>query len=176
MVGSIIPSSPALVRTMLDPIDWKSVKLFVEYGPGVGTFTKSILERLPADARLIAIDTNQDFVRYLRAEISDYRLKIVHGSAENVNEIIREHGYTQADYILSGLPFSTLPEGVGENIAARTQQALRPGGTFLVYQYSNYMLRLLGDFATVDRELEWINIPPCRIFRAHRAEALAEAA
>ena len=87
MVGSIIPSSPALVRTMLDPIDWKSVKLFVEYGPGVGTFTKSILERLPADARLIAIDTNQDFVRYLRAEISDYRLKIVHGSAENVNEI-----------------------------------------------------------------------------------------
>src|SRR5262245_57734296 len=62
MIGSIIPSSRALVRTVLEDVDWANVRLFVEYGPGVGTFTRPILERLPADGLLIAIDTNAGFV------------------------------------------------------------------------------------------------------------------
>ena len=40
MVGSIIPSSRVLIDKMLDPVDWANTKLFVEYGPGVGTFTR----------------------------------------------------------------------------------------------------------------------------------------
>ena len=47
MVGSIIPSSQRLIDKMLAPVDWESTQLFVEYGPGVGTFTRVILERLP---------------------------------------------------------------------------------------------------------------------------------
>ena len=39
MVGSIIPSSRVLIDKMLDPVDWANTRLFVEYGPGVGTFT-----------------------------------------------------------------------------------------------------------------------------------------
>src|SRR3546814_16964168 len=42
MVGSIVPSSPTLIRHMLRPVDWKTTKLFVEYGPGVGTFCRPI--------------------------------------------------------------------------------------------------------------------------------------
>ena len=48
MVGSIIPSSRVLIDKMLGPVDWANTKLFVEYGPGVGTFTKPVLERLGA--------------------------------------------------------------------------------------------------------------------------------
>src|SRR3546814_1153869 len=43
MVGSIIPSSPTLIRAMLKPVDWQNVKLFVEYGTGVGTFCRPVL-------------------------------------------------------------------------------------------------------------------------------------
>src|SRR5215207_5552321 len=68
MVGSIIPSSKLLIDRMLDPVDWDRTKLFVEYGPGVGTFTRPILERLGPDATLIAIDTNPDFVKYLKQD------------------------------------------------------------------------------------------------------------
>ena len=176
MVGSIIPSSPALVREILDPVDWSAVRLFVEYGPGVGTFTRPILDRLPPDARLIVIDTNIDFVRYLRSDISDHRLRIVHGSAENVGQIIRDNGFSEADYILSGLPFSTLPAGVADSISAETEKALRPGGTFLIYQYSRFVMRLLGNFDSIEVSLEWLNIPPCRIFRARKQMVLAQAA
>src|SRR3546814_9149346 len=69
MVGSIVPSSPTLIRHMLRPVDWKTTKLFVEYGPGVGTFCRPILEHLPGDATLIAIDTNEDFIDYLTKDI-----------------------------------------------------------------------------------------------------------
>ena len=44
MVGSVIPSSRILIDKMLGPVDWAETRLFVEYGPGVGTFTRPILE------------------------------------------------------------------------------------------------------------------------------------
>ena len=74
MVGSIIPSSKAMIDKMLAPVDWANCKLFVEYGPGVGTFTEHVLRRMAPDATLIAIDTNPDFVRYLRGKFTDSRL------------------------------------------------------------------------------------------------------
>jgi phospholipid N-methyltransferase len=177
MIGSIIPSSPMLVDTMLDDVDWARTRLFVEYGPGVGTFTHSILERLPADGILLAIDLNLDFVSYLDSAIDDPRFRAVHGSAIDVRRFIAEAGHRQADYILSGLPFSTLPEGVGEAICAETQAALRPGGEFLIYQYSRFVDRLISPlFGNIMEQVEWLNIPPCRLFRAVKDEALAQAA
>jgi phospholipid N-methyltransferase len=176
MIGSIIPSSPVLVRSVLDRVDWNATRLFVEYGPGVGTFTRPVLERLRPDAMLLAIDTNEGFIRYLNGDIADHRFRAIHGSAADVRRIIAEQGFAEADHILSGLPFSTLPEGVGEAIMAETCAALRPGGSFLVYQYSDYVRPMLGAaFDRTERDFEWLNIPPCRIFRAYRAEEAAAA-
>src|SRR5881398_2836307 len=88
MVGSIILSSKVLIDKMLGPVDWENTKLFVEYGPGVGTFTRPILERLAPDATLVTIDTNPDFTRYLKESIDDARLITVTGSAADVNKIL----------------------------------------------------------------------------------------
>lgn len=170
MIGSIIPSSKRTIEAMLAPVDWASTKLFVEYGPGVGTFCATILERLAPDATLLVIDTNPVFIDYLRGKFADTRFVAVHGSATDVGDIIAAQGFEQADYVLSGLPFSTLPSGVGEAIAEATHRVLRPGGSFLVYQYSAYVLRLLEPlFDSIDRDLEWWNVPPCGLFWAHKA-------
>lgn len=170
MIGSIIPSSKRTIDAMLARVDWPNTKLFVEYGPGVGTFCGTILERLPADATLLVIDTNPVFIDYLRRKFTDSRFVAVHGSAADVNEIVAAHGFDAADYVLSGLPFSTLPTGVGPAIAEATHRVLAPGGTFLIYQYSAYVMPLLEPlFASIDRDLEWWNIPPCGLFWAHKA-------
>src|SRR5688572_3388355 len=112
MVGSVIPSSKVLIDKMLGPVDWANCKLYVEYGPGVGTFTEHVLQRMAPDATLVAIDTNEDFTRYLRTKYADNRLFPVTGSAADVQQIVRDWGFEHADYALSGLPFSTLPPGV----------------------------------------------------------------
>lgn len=176
MIGSVIPSSKRTIEAMLSRVDWANTKLFVEYGPGVGTFCGTILQRLAPDATLLVIDTNPVFIDYLRRKFADTRFVAVHGSAADVSEIIAAQGFDQADYVLSGLPFSTLPHGVGPAIAEATHRALRPGGAFLIYQYSPYVLRLIEPlFARIERDLEWWNIPPCGLFWAFKAEEQAEA-
>ncbi|WP_086607770.1 class I SAM-dependent methyltransferase [Erythrobacter donghaensis] len=171
MVGSIIPSSRFTIRKMLAPVDWSRCKLFVEYGPGVGTFCRPVLDRLPRDGMLIVIDTNPLFIDYLKRTIGDSRFIAVHGSAEDVEEIIRAHGHEQADYVLSGLPFSTLPDGVGPRIAAATARAVRPGGAFLTYQFSKSARNLTAQhFDRVDDGFELLNILPCRLAWGWKAE------
>lgn len=167
MVGSIIPSSDALIAKMLGRVDWANTKLFVEYGPGVGTFCRPILKRLSPDAKLIAIDTNPDFIAYLAEEIPDPRFIPVLGSAADVRKIIADNGFDYADYILSGLPFSTLPAGVGPQIAKETAAALRIGGAFLVYQFSPKVRSFLDpEFERIDHAMEWWNVPPAQLYWA----------
>lgn len=167
MVGSIIPSSKQTIDKVLSKVDWANCKLFVEYGPGVGTFTEHVLRRMAPDATLVAIDTNPDFIRYLRGKFTDNRLFAINGSAADVKQIIKDCGFDNADYVLSGLPFSTLPPGVGPEIAEQTYEALRPGGCFLVYQFTPKVRDFLEPvFDRLDRGLEWVNVPPCTIFWA----------
>ncbi len=167
MVGSVIPSSRILIDKMLEPVDWSATKLFVEYGPGVGTFTQHILDRLAPDATLVTIDTNDDFTRYISRKFTDSRLIAVTGSAADVRQIIADCGFAEADYILSGLPFSTLPPGIGPRIAAETAGALRPGGAFLVYQFSPKVRQFIAPhFERIDRGFEWRNVPPATMFWA----------
>ena len=167
MVGSIIPSSRVLIDKMLRPVDWENTRVFVEYGPGVGTFTRPILELLGPDATLVTIDTNADFTHYLKESIDDPRLVAVNGSAADVQKILEDRGLGQADYVLSGLPFSTLPPGVGEAIAEETSKVIRPGGAFLVYQFSPKVRDFIAPhFDRIDRGFEWINVPPAQLFWA----------
>jgi len=169
MVGSIIPSSGKLIRRMLSRTDWANTRLFVEYGPGVGTFCQAVLDRMGPDATYIAIDTNPDFIAYLKRRYTDPRLVPVLGSAADVRKIMADRGFTHADYILSGLPFSTLPAGLGPKIAAETHAALRTGGAFLVYQFSPKVRDFLAmSFANIDHQFEPINVPPAQLYWAWR--------
>ena len=146
--------------------------MFVEYGPGVGTFCQPVLDRLPADGRLVVIDTNPLYIEFLRKSFQDPRFHAVLGSAEHVEQIVKAHGHAHADYILSGLPFSTLPQGVGPEIAAATHRVLRPGGAFLVYQFSakarDFMAR---HFQHIDQGFEFWNILPCQLFWGWKSES-----
>ena len=172
MVGSVIPSSRVLIDRMLEPVDWANTRLFVEYGPGVGTFTRPVLDRLAPDARLVTIDTNADFTRFLMQSIDDPRLVAVTGSAAHVETILADRNLGSADYVLSGLPFSTLPPGVGDSIAEATAKVIRPGGAFLVYQFSPKVLDFIKPyFAAIKRGFEWVNVPPATLFWAYKGEA-----
>ena len=171
MVGSVIPSSDRLIRKMLGPVDWANTRLFVEYGPGVGTFTRPILDLLAADATLITIDTNAEFTTFLKDDIADERLIAVTGSAADVEKIIAAHGFTHADFVVSGLPFSTLPAGVGDAIGQATARVIRPGGAFLVYQFSPKVRDFIAPyFQRLDRGFEWWNVPPATLFWGWREE------
>jgi phospholipid N-methyltransferase len=162
MVGSIIPSSRNTILKMLAPVKWNECRLFVEYGPGVGTFCRPVLDRLPRDGALVVIDTNPLFINYLKQTIRDSRFHPVLGSAEDVEAIVQALGHEKADYVLSGLPFSTLPDGVGPAIVAATHRVVRQGGAFLTYQFRASARDLTARyFKRIETGFAWWNIPPC---------------
>ncbi|MBX5462771.1 MAG: NAD-binding protein [Steroidobacteraceae bacterium] len=165
MLGSVIPSSRFLIREVLDRVDWARARVIVEYGPGVGTITGEILDHMREDAMLIAIETNPEFVRYLREGLRDHRLHVVQRSAADVRAVLREHGADKASYIISGIPFSTLPRAQREHILLESRAALEPGGAFLVYQFSSRVLEdLRRVFGKVERGFELFNILPAHLF------------
>jgi phospholipid N-methyltransferase len=165
MLGSIVPSSRFLIKQLLEPVNWARARVIVEYGPGVGTITAEVLRRMRPEGTLIAIEMNPDFVSYLQKSITDPRLRVVAGSAADVEEILGRCGFSRADYIISGIPFSTIPAPVRERILRATHDALESGGAFLVYQFSTRVLQdLKRIFGYVGRKFEPLNVLPAHLF------------
>jgi len=169
MLGSLIPSSRFLVGRLLDKVDWQRARTIVEYGPGVGTLTTQILDRMSPDARLVVFEMNSQFVDHLQRTLPDPRLHVVHGSAEHVQKELSRLNLDRADFIISGIPFTTIPAGLRDAIMSETLQALHPGGAVLVYQFTRAVLpHLRLHFSQVQQDFELLNILPARLFYCTR--------
>lgn len=173
MLGSLIPSSQYLIDHLLREVDWRRARVIVEYGPGVGNITAEILRRMRPDATLVVFETNDEFVQFLRSHFDDPRLHVVHGSAEEVGAVLERLGRGPADYMVSGIPFSTMPEELRDRILEATRSALRADGVLLVYQFSGKVRpHLQRVFRQVDRDFEPRNVLPAWLFYCGRRNAL----
>ncbi len=169
MLGSLVPSSRYLTEALMKKIDWQRARVLVEYGPGVGTLTWAMLQRMRPDAVLVAIESSSDFTRYVRGSMPDPRLKVVHGSAADVAGILAHLGLHSADYIVSGIPYSTMPDEVRRRILHESCRLLAPEGAFLVYQFTGAVLPHLRQvFGFVSTDFELRNVLPARIFYCAR--------
>lgn len=164
-IGSVIPSSRFLVNELMRSIDFKNAKCIVEYGPGTGTITLEILKRAKKDARLLCFETNRKFCNYLRKNIKDDRLTVINDSAENIKRHVNNSGISKVDYVISGLPFSTLPEGKKSAIIEQTKGTLKSEGKFVVYQFlSSFKKSISSYFSRISTKFVPLNIPPCFVF------------
>lgn len=170
-VASFTPTSLFTIRKLCDKVDFSKRNIIVEYGPGTGVFTRYLLEKLTADSKLILIERNSDFISVLESCFHDPRLHIYHESAENIRPVLHQSGVAQADYIISGIPFSFLPTTLRQTIVEESYKCLRPDGKFLAYQtffqMDKFLKTHLDDyFTSVDTEFCFRNAPPMRLFEA----------
>jgi phospholipid N-methyltransferase len=165
MLGSVVPSSSFLVNDMMSQVDWERARVLVEYGPGVGTFTREILRRMRPDAVLVAIELNTEFVEYLGEQIRDPRFRVVHGSAARVRKILSDENLPPADYIISGLPYRNMTDSLRREILEESRMALKSEGSMLLFQYTRTMLPYLkSSFSSVKLNFQLFNILPALIF------------
>jgi phospholipid N-methyltransferase len=169
MLGSVVPSSRFLISRIVRQADWPRTRMVVEAGPGVGTVTTAILERLGTGGSLVAFEMNRAFVRHLRSEIPDPRLTVLHRSAADAEAALGELGTGAADLLVSGIPLSGLSRGVRRDLLAGWRRVLRPGGVLVVYQFTRSVLPDLKHlFGQVRQEFEPLNVLPARVFRCVR--------
>jgi len=166
MVAAVVPTSSFGVKKLCRAIDFKKDIVIVEYGPGSGVFTKYLLHNMNAESRIIAIESNSNFVNILK-EIKDSRLLVFNDKVQNLNEILEKLDKPAIDYIISGIPFSYIKEDLKMRIIKNTYESLAKGGKFLVYQYSNHIKKYLSKyFQSINSTFEILNIPTLFIFEA----------
>jgi len=166
-VGAVLPSSKYLAKKMLASVDFDVAKCIVEYGAGTGVFTKRILEKRHPDTVIIVFEKNEAFYQSLTNKYgAEPNVYIVNESAENVGQHLQKCGLEYADYIVSGLPFTSLPAEVSENILVQTKKYLSESGTFITFQYSLLKMEFIRRFfISIETELEIRNIPPAYVLR-----------
>ncbi|APZ48096.1 ribosomal RNA adenine dimethylase [Polaribacter reichenbachii] len=170
-LGTITPSSRFLSRKMLKKIDFTNANVIVELGSGNGAITKYILERLSPNAILICFEINDNFYDQL-LKINHPQLIVLKASAEKMIQELRKLNLNKADYIISSLPFTIIPDAVSNEILAKSYKILEKNGTFIQYQYSlSYFKKLKQVFKEeILLEFEPLNIPPAFIYHCKKVD------
>ena len=164
-IGSVIPSSKFLINEILKNIDFKNARYIVEYGSGTGRITAEILIRARKDAKILCFETNKKFYTYLKKKINDERLIIINDSAENIKKYIKKFSIPKIDYVISGLPFSSLTVNKKCVIIEETKDTLKSEGKFVIYQFlNNFKKHLYNYFSKISIKYVPLNIPPCFVY------------
>ena len=159
-VGTLTRSSKHLCLGMIKHVNFSDAKLIVELGAGDGVITKHILRNMSPDAKLLAFEVNPKFCDVLR-KINDDRLIVVEDSAEYLGKYVTEAGGSEVDYVISAIPFVTLPKEVGQKIVGICHDYLKKSGLYIQVHYSLIMKSLYSSiFGNVDVNFVPINVPP----------------
>ncbi|MFQ3639827.1 MAG: methyltransferase domain-containing protein [Chloracidobacterium sp.] len=172
--GAIVPSSRRLAQAMLARTRLQTARLVIELGPGTGAFTASILNALPPDATLLAIERNPELVEFLCRRWP--RAQIVCDDAARLSHYLARYPHPPAA-IFCGLPLSWLPSQERTNVLDAVASALPSGGTFTLFQYLHAAAtppgrrvrqELLARFQSVERYPIWWNLPPAYVVHCVR--------
>ncbi|CRK83206.1 class I SAM-dependent methyltransferase [Neobacillus massiliamazoniensis] len=170
-VGAIAPSQNKLAKEMMADIDFDSATCIVEYGPGTGVFTDELINKKGKHTKLIIIENNKVFYDLLGVKYSNCdNIIIINDSAENIGEHLKKHSIERVDYIVSGLPFTSLPKHISNKILAATREILKEGGMFITFQYT--LLKkdyIAGYFKSVNYCRVLLNFPPAYVLRCKNA-------
>ncbi len=163
-IGAWSPSSSFLANKMLNPINFANANCIVEFGPGTGVFTHKLLEKMNPNAKLLVFEINPAFYEDLK-NIKDDRLIVINDSAEKIDFYLRENNFIKADYIISSLPFTVIPDKIVNQILTSSVKFLSDKGKYIQYQYSlNAQSKLKSIFKTVITKFTFLNLPPAFIF------------
>lgn len=171
-IGAVAPSSKYLAEKMIEDINFDNIKCIIEYGPGTGVITEKIIARKREDTLLIVIESNKEFCENLSKIYSCKRnVIIVNDGAENIKKYIDERGIKEVDYVVSGLPFTSLPKNISNEILKNTREILNNNGIFITFQYSLIKKNLLKSrFHSIKFKKVIRNIPPAYVLRCKAEE------
>ncbi|AJA47677.1 phospholipid N-methyltransferase [Clostridium pasteurianum DSM 525 = ATCC 6013] len=164
-VGAVLPSSKYLATKMIENVDFNYSSCIVEYGPGTGVFTERILKKRKKNTMVFLFETNKNFYNLIKEKYRDEpNFYIINNSAEYIGKYLKKYGICKADYIVSGLPFASLPNNISSNILTETEKYLNKHGKFITFQYTllkkNFIEKYFNEIH-IKRELR--NVPPAYV-------------
>ncbi len=161
-VGSITPSSPFLVRNMIEPIQWDTIHTVVELGAGTGVLTRNIEKRRHPESNAIVFEVNNTMRQRLAERYPNMHFR---SNAADLCSVMQEMGIAKADCIFSGLPFANFEQQLRDSILDGVISTLKPGGLFITFQYSLQMKKRFEErFKQTEIKFTPFNIPPAFVY------------
>lgn len=158
---------------MVDWFDWDEIRSVVEFGPGTGVFTSSIVRHCHPDAKFFAVERSAEMAEIARLRCPD--ATIFEDSATNLVQLCDQIGIDQIDAVICGLPWASFPETLQQEIMDTMISRMRPGAKFATFAYwqgvvlpagRRFSRRLRSSFETVERSpTVWRNLPPAFVYR-----------
>ena len=160
-IGSVTPSSPQLVDSMLQNADWAKLGAVAELGAGTGVMTRAIIERKAKECELLVFEIEEE----LRKNLEDETGLEIYADARTLPEVMKARGIEKAGLIVSSLPFTVLPRDVTKSVMEGVTRSLAPDGSFVAFQYSLHRKATLEKlFDRVDVRFVMMNIPPAFVY------------
>jgi len=162
-VASIVPSSKVLVDRVAGKFDFTAPRVIAEFGPGEGCHTREIVKRMHPQSRLLLFELDPELANHLRHHFrDDARISVLNTDAANLPKELSGLGIEFCDYVVSGIPFSTMETGKKRLLLQRIHDSLAPGAhsAFIIYQVTNELRGHAKIFPRTDSEYCLQNIPP----------------
>jgi phospholipid N-methyltransferase len=132
--GAVSKSSEWVEKGVTRFIDGTKEQFIIEFGAGHGNITGVILSKMHPDSTLVSFEINEDFCEELEKTFQDKRLKIVCGSAADIEQYA--NGEKSVDAIVSSLPITFIPEEVVNEIYQKSQFLLKDGAYMTQWLYT----------------------------------------
>ena len=175
-LSTIFPSSPFLANKIANQIDFSEPRTIAELGPGDGALTGELVRRMDPDSDLLLIEVVDSFCNTLEETFGEHEkfgsMEIINQGAEDLRDIMAERGMDELDYVVSGLPLTTLPDDLSDEIIHEVHGALKPGANYIQFQYSlDYKEEIEDVFGPVEVYKVWLNIFPANVYVATKNNA-----
>ena len=168
--GALCSSSQQLSRAMVKNINIENADNIIEIGPGLGAFTKYIINNKKQDSNFFAVEINSKIAKNLHKKIDGLDIEI--GSAEFLDSMMKKRNMQYADIIISGIPWALLSIREQRAILRSIYKALKPGGYFTTFAYiiptpqakwfRKRVFHIFGDVKLSN--IIWQNIPPAFVY------------
>jgi phospholipid N-methyltransferase len=172
-IGALWPSSTTLSRVVVDSCEFEPTDTVVELGPGVGSFTKLLLDRVDDQGELLAFEVNERNVAALRHDLP--RCRAIHESAEHMGRYLEAR---KARCVVSGLAWGNMGPRTQDRIMNAITSSLASNGQFVAFAYVHaryypttlrFRQLMFRSFTRVETTpIIWRNLPPAYVYRCWR--------
>ena len=142
----------------------------LELGAGTGPVTEALIEMGCGVHDIVVIERDAGLCRWLKRRFPG--LRVLHGDALDIGEILANGHVSSVAVVLSGLPMRAIHPAAGARCYSDAFQRMPSGGAVIQYTYG-FRPPVDPDYAGLQLDAtfvgrEWRNVPPMGIWRYRR--------
>ncbi len=163
-MGSVVPSSPALCRRVVNQIRRTPDELVLELGAGTGVISHAMLAGGIPAANLVVVEIVPDMADHLRVILPGAR--VIQGDARRLPELIPAEFHGRIGTVVCGIPLVLLPLAEQRRFIDAIER-VAPGRGFLHYSYCVTSPLPWRKHGLTARREAWTprNFPPASVWR-----------